>query len=87
MAVSTIRLVNMVPRTNHDSAWPSNPRRLRVLALQQSRGSFLIESILLHMVITRGTASRRDYDVFGLLLLLLRITLEAEELSPFVAYR
>jgi hypothetical protein len=55
--------------------------------LQQGRGSFLIQSILLHMMIACGAASGRDYDVFGLLLLLLRITFEAEELSPFVAYR
>jgi steroid 5-alpha reductase family enzyme len=77
----------MIPRTNHYSAWSSNPSRLRILALQQSRGSFLIKSVLLHMMIARGAASRRDYDVFGLLLLLLRITFEAKELSPFVAYR
>jgi hypothetical protein len=77
----------MIPRTNHNSAWPSNPSRLRILALQQSRGSFLIQSILLHMMIACGAASWRDYDVFGLLLLLLSITFEAEELSPFVAYR
>jgi hypothetical protein len=56
--------------------------------LQQSRGSFLIKSILLHMMIAGGAAPRREYDVFGLLLLLLlRITFEAKELSPFVAYR
>lgn len=78
----------MIPRTNHNSSWSSNPRRLRILALQQSRGSFLIKSILLHVMIARGAAPRRDYDVFGLLLLLLlRITFEAKELSPFVAYR
>jgi len=55
--------------------------------LQQSRGSFLIKSILLHMMIARGAASGRDYDVFGLLLLLLRITFEAKELPSLIAYR
>lgn len=77
----------MIPRTNHNSAWSSNPRRLRILALQQSCGSFLIKSILLHMMIASGAASRRDYDVFGLLLLLLRITFEAKELPSLIAYR
>jgi hypothetical protein len=55
--------------------------------LQQSSSSFLIKSILLHMMIACGAASRRDYDVFGLLLLLLRITFEAKELPSLIAYR
>jgi hypothetical protein len=42
MAISTIRLVNMVPRTDHHPTWSSDTSWLRILSLEQSCSSSLI---------------------------------------------